>query len=195
MRCLSSWVPVLDRFAGVQERQYPLSGPATVIDTIFDTTVLLITRVRILCFYQFLGGLSLSETRLMLKSFGVERARSTIHNWVKKCDLKPAGNRQPDQVALDETVVKVNGEQFWLFGAVDPETGRILHIRLFPHRTIVTTKIFLDELAEKHAVDDAEFLVDKAPWLHAALIERGLAFRHETFGDRNTVERAFQEIK
>ncbi len=131
----------------------------------------------------------------MLKSFGVERARSTIHYWVKQSDLEPAGGCQPDQVALDETVMKVNGERYWLFGAVDPETGRILHIRLFPHRTIVTTKIFLDELAAKHAVEDAEFLVDGAPWLQTALFERGFAVRHETFGERNPVERAFQEIK
>ncbi len=40
MRCLSSWVPELNRLAGVQERQYPLSGPATVIATIFDTNLL-----------------------------------------------------------------------------------------------------------------------------------------------------------
>ena len=92
-------------------------------------------------------------------------------------------------------MVKVTGERNWLFGAVDPNTGSILHIQLFPHRTIVTTKNFLDELAEKHAVEDAEFLVDGAPWLQAALFERGLAFRHETFGERNPVERAFQEIK
>lgn len=77
---------------------------------------------------------------------------------------------------------------------MDPETDRILHVRLFSHRTTVTTKIFLDELARKHDVEAAEFLVDGAPWLQAALYERGLAFRHESFGDHNPVERAFQEI-
>ena len=92
-----------------------------------------------------------------------------------------------DQVALDGTVVKVNGEQFWLFGAVDPETGRILHIRLFPHRTIVTTKIFLDGLVEKHAVDDAEFLATKHRG-SSRVVRTRTSFRHETFGDRNPVD-------
>lgn len=92
----------------------------------------------------------------------------------------PAVDCRPGQLALDETVAKVNGERFWLFGPVDPETGRILHIRLFPHCTIVTTKIFL---------------VDGAPWLQAALFERGLEFLFEKFDDRNPVERASQEVK
>ena len=172
-----------------------LSGPNTGIELNFVERVHTPTDLMRLAVQTHLGGLSLSETRLMLKSFGIERARSTIHNWVNKSDLQPAGGCQQDQVALDETVVKVNGDRFWLFGAVDPETGRILHIRLFPQRTIVTTEIFLEELSEKHDLDEPEFLVDKAPWLQAALYERGLAFRHETFGDRNPVERAFQEIK
>lgn len=55
--------------------------------------------------------------------------------------------------------------------------------------------MFLRELNEKHDVDDAEFLVDGAPWLQAGLFELGMHFRHETFGERNPVKRIFQEIK
>jgi transposase-like protein len=40
-----------------------------------------------------------------------------------------------------------------------------------------------------------KFFVDGAPWLHAGLFGLGLHFRHETFGERNPVERVFQEIK
>jgi len=45
--------------------------------------------------------------------------------------------------------------------------------------------MFLRDPTQKQAIDDAEFLVDGAPWLHAALFELGMHFRHETFGDRN----------
>jgi transposase-like protein len=55
--------------------------------------------------------------------------------------------------------------------------------------------MFLRELQDKHAIDDAEFLVDGAPWLHADLFGLGMHFRHETHGNRNPVERVFQEIK
>lgn len=142
-----------------------------------------------------LGGLSLSQTVLLLECFGIDRARSTIHDWVKQADLEPAGGANPDQIALDETVIKVNGERFWLFAAVDPSTDRIRHNRLFPTRTTAITKIFLSESEEKPKIEDARFLVDGASWLQAALYERGLVFRHVTFGDRNPVERIFQEIQ
>ncbi len=55
--------------------------------------------------------------------------------------------------------------------------------------------MFLRELREKHDIEDSEFFVDGAPWLHARLFELGMHVRHETFGDRNSVESIFQEIK
>jgi len=131
-----------------------------------------------------LSGLSLSNTVSVLDVLGINRARSTIHNWVQKADLEPDSGRNPDTIALDETVVKVNGERFWLYAAVEPETNVILHVSLYSTRTIVTTKLFLRNLAEKHEVDDAEFLVDGTPWLQAGLFELGMHFRHETFGER-----------
>lgn len=101
----------------------------------------------------------------------------------------------PAKVALDETVVKVDGDRFWLYAAVDPDTNVILHVGLYPTRTTALTKMFLRELAEKHDVEDAEFFVDGAPWLQAGLFELGMHFRHETHGERNPVERVFQEVK
>ena len=142
-----------------------------------------------------LRGLSLSDTVSVLESFGVERARSTVHNWVQKADLQPASGKQPDHVALDETVIQLDNQRYWLYAAVDPETNEFLHVRLFPTRNTGLTKRFLRELREKHDVDDAEFLVDSGPWLKAALHDLHLRFRHETHGNRNAVERVFQEVK
>jgi transposase-like protein len=110
-----------------------------------------------------LGVLSLSNTVPILDRFGVDWARSTVHNWVQKADLELCGGRAPAQIALDETVVKVNGERFWLIAAVDPDTNVIQHISLYPYRNTAVTKVVLRELEEKHAIDEAEFLVDGAP--------------------------------
>jgi transposase-like protein len=145
--------------------------------------------------HPYLGGLSLSKTVSILDRFGVDRARSTVHNRVQKADLEPRGGRVPAQIALDETVVKVNGERFCLVASVDPDTNVILHVGLYASRNTAMTKTVLRELQDKHIIDDAEFLVDGAPWLHAGLFELGMHFRHETHGDRNPVERVFQEIK
>ena len=148
-----------------------------------------------LVIHLHLGGLSLSNTVSIHDRFGVNWARSTVHNWVQKADLEPRGGRAPAQIALDETVVKINGDRFWLIAAVEPNTNIILHVGLYSSRNTAVTKLFLRELQEKHTINDAEFLVDGAPWLHAGLFELGMHFRHETHGDRNLVERVFQEIK
>jgi putative transposase len=59
---------------------------------------------------------------------------------VQKADLEPAGGCAPKQIALDETVIKVNGERFWIYAAVDPATNQILHWRLYPARYLALTK-------------------------------------------------------
>jgi transposase-like protein len=142
-----------------------------------------------------LSGLSLSDTVSILERFGVERARSTIHNWVQKANLQPTMGSQPDHVALDETVIQLDDQRYWLYAAVDPGTNEFLHIKLYPTRTTALTEMFMKELSEKHNVQDAVFLVDSAPWLQAALHHLGLRFRYEKHGNRNAVERLFRDIK
>jgi transposase-like protein len=142
-----------------------------------------------------LAGLSLSNTISILDMLGVDRCRSTVHNWVQKADLQPAGGADPDHVAVDETVIQLNNERFWLYAAVDSETNRLLHVKLSPTRNQAVTEMFLTELREKHLVDDALFLVDSAPWLQAALHRHGLDYRYEKHGNRNSVERVFRELK
>jgi len=142
-----------------------------------------------------LAGLSLSNTVSILDVFGVNRARSTIHNWVHKADLQPESGHSPDHVAVDETVIQLNGQQYWLYAAVDPETNELLHTKLEPTRTNVIAHAFFTELREKHDVDDAVFLVDGATPLKDACQRYGLDFRYERHGNRNSVERVFREVK
>jgi len=142
-----------------------------------------------------LAGLSLSDTISILDTLGVERCRTTVYNWVQKADLQPLDGANPDHVAVDETVIQLNDERFWLYAAVDPATNRLLHVKLAPTRNQAITEMFLAELREKHLVDDAVFLVDSAPWLQAALHRHGLDYRYEKHGNRNSVERVFRELK
>jgi transposase-like protein len=142
-----------------------------------------------------LAGLSLSNTVSILEIFGVERARSTVHNWVHKADLQPESGRCPDHVAVDETVIRLNDEQYWLYAAVDPETNELLHANFEPTTTKVLAQSFLTELSEKHDVSDAVFLIDGLHSLQDACHRHGFDFRYEKHGNRNAVERVFREIK
>jgi putative transposase len=110
---------------------------------------------------------------------------------VQKADLRPADDAAPDQIALDETVIRINGQQYRLYAAIDPDTNRFLHIRLFSTTMTALTQRFLRELREKHDVSDAVFLVDYATHLEAALQRAGLRFQTVRRGNRNAVERLF----
>jgi len=103
-----------------------------------------------------LGGLFLSNIVSILGRSGFDGTRSTLHDEVQKVALEPRGGRYPAQNALDETVIKVNGERFWLVAAMDPYTNVILHGKLYPARNTALIKMFLRELQVKHAIDDAE---------------------------------------
>ena len=148
-----------------------------------------------LCIRLHLAGLSLSNTVSEIENFGVERSRKAIHDWVQKADLQPANDASPDHVAVDETVIRINGKQFWLYAAVDPETNRFLHLRLYTTTTTALTERFLRELRKKHDVEDAVFLVDHAKHLTAALRRSGLRFQAVRHRNRNAVERVFREVK
>jgi len=81
------------------------------------------------------AGLSLSNTVELLDSLGVQRSRKAIHEWVQKADLQPESGKSPNQIALDETVIRINDQQFWLYAAADPQSNELLHIRLFATTT------------------------------------------------------------
>jgi len=161
-----------------------------------------------------LAGLSLSNTVSVLEIFGVSRARSTVHNRVHKAELQPETGRSPDHVAVDETVIRLNDEQYWLYAAVDPETNELLHTRLEPTTNKAIAHAFFAELREKHNVDDvprnrrflvceqdaarlvnAVFLIDGSHSLKDACRRHGLDFKYEKHGNRNSIERVFRELK
>jgi len=132
--------------------------------------------------------LSLSNTILIIDILGIKRCRATVHNWVQKADLQPGDGADPDHVAVDETVIQLNDQQYWLYAAVDPDTNRLLHVWLYSTRTQALTEMFLSELREKH-------LVDSAPWLQAVCHRLEPRFQHVTQGNRNTVEHIFRKLK
>jgi len=92
-------------------------------------------------------------------------------------------------------MIRVNGTEYWLYGAVDPETNELLHVRLFSDTTKQTTRWFLAGLHHRYRLDDVKFLVDDANYLVEVLDEDGYRFQMITHGNRNAIERVFWEIQ
>ena len=70
--------------------------------------------------HSHIVGLSLSNTVELLDSLGFDRSRKAIHDWVEKADLQPDAGRNPNQVVLNETAIRIDDQQYWLYAAGDP---------------------------------------------------------------------------
>jgi len=172
-----------------------LSGSVDQIELGFaerEATPRLLTKLDI---QHHLAFLSLSNIDSIFDMSGIKRARSTVHNWVHKADLQPGSGQCPDHISVDETVIRLNAEQYWLYAAVDPETSELLHTKHEPTRTNVLAHSLLTELSEKHGVGDVVFPVDGSHSLQDACHRHGFDFRGEKYGNRNSIERIFRKIK
>ena len=104
---------------------------------------------------------------------------------MQEADLQPPAGASPDHGAVDQKMIRLNDEQYWLYAAVDPEPTQFLHMRLYPTCSIPITRTFLSELTEKHDVEDAVVLVDDARDLESGLRREGFEYRIEPHGERN----------
>ena len=116
-----------------------------------------------------------------------------MYNWVDKADLQPVFGRYPNHVTVDETVIQLNDQRYWLYAAVDLDTNGLLHTKLESTRTNGIAHAFFADLREKHHVDHTVFLVSSATPLNAACSRHGLDFRNERHENRIGVERVFCE--
>jgi len=137
----------------------------------------------------------LLNTVSILESLGVNLVHSTVHNWVHKADLQPDDDMTPNQVAVDETMIRLNGDWYWLYISVDPDTNKVLHTMLLPTRNHYAAKDFIRGLIEKHDLDERLFLVDGLHIFHDACRYRSLRFQMIKHGDWNSIERVFREVK
>ena len=94
-----------------------------------------------------LAILSLSNTILILDNLGAERCRSTVHDGVQKAELQPTDGADPDHVAVDETVIQLDDERYRLYAAIDSDTNRLHHVRLFSTRTQALVDTFAPDSA------------------------------------------------
>jgi len=97
-------------------------------------------------------------------------------------------------VALDETVIKVNGRQFYLYAALDVERNEIVWMRVYSHRNSLTTLHFVKTVL-KYCRNKPVFVVDKGPWYKSVFERLGLDYEHESFGRRSKVESVFSSYK
>ena len=104
---------------------------------------------------------------------------------VQKADRQPDSDVDPNQIADDETVIRVNGQRHRRLVKVDPDANQFPHVRLLQTRTAQLTIQILREPREKREVSDVTFLVDDSHRLTNVLSRLCLRVRSERHGNRN----------
>jgi putative transposase len=94
-------------------------------------------------------------------------------------------------VAIDETVLKVNGQICYLWAAIDVDTNAILAVYASRGRGIPNAIKFLRKVLDSC---EGKPFIDRGPWYRWALDRLGITYLHETFGNRNRIERWFREM-
>ena len=110
-------------------------------------------------------------------------SKSAVHKWIKKFEekLPIVVEKKPRKlIAIDETVVKANGEKYYVYAAIDVERNELILMRVYPSRNYLTTKLFISEVL-KYCDNKPKFIVDKAPWLIKVLESLGLEYEHQSF--------------
>ena len=129
--------------------------------------------------------MSLWDASQFLDGLGVQRSHVAVHNWVHTADLQPISTVTADQLAVDEKMIRLHGQDHWSYSAVDPQTNEVRHVSLFPTTTKQTTRWFLDELHRRYQLDDVLCLVDDAEYLGPVLAEDGYRFQVISHGNWN----------
>jgi transposase-like protein len=157
----------------------------------FDPTGTLLSRSSIPSL--FIAGLSLRDLSEKLSLTGA--SRESVRIWVHRfSSLFRPSRRVRRLVAVDMTVLKVKGQICYLWAAIDVDTNEILAVYASRGRGIPSAIEFL-----RKVLDSCEgkpvIVEDRGPWYRWALERLGITYFHETFGNRNRIERWFREMK
>lgn len=140
------------------------------------------------------AGLSYRKTSQIigeLESFSYEALR----RWYNKCkDAFQPKKKVRQVVAVDETKIKKEGKQLYLWNAIDIDDHVILATHLSTSRTSFDAIYFLRMVLE-HCENKPLILVDRGPWYRWALRRLGLRYQHETFGWRTPIEQWYSQFK
>ena len=143
-------------------------------------------KIKALAILLYFAGLSYRKTSKILRDFEIF-SYEAVRKWYHKCkDLFIVKKKRRRVVAIDETKVKLENEQIYVWNAIDVDE-EVIAVHVSTTRTSFDAYYFL-----RRVLDTCEnkplILVDKGPWYRWALQRLGLKYKHETFGERNAIE-------
>ena len=137
--------------------------------------------------------------RLAAKSLAEVKKRSyvAIWKWVQRysglADRFRTDRRLVKAIFVDETLLSIDGQDYWLWIAYEPALNTCLMMHLSRERTILVCYQFLKQLQKRYG--RKPIFTDGALWYNEAC--RWLRLQHRVYGTalKNLMERFIQNIK
>jgi transposase-like protein len=106
---------------------------------------------------------------------------------------------EPDRhgaIAVDETKVKIEDQEIYVWAAIDVETFEVVHVEVSPGRSDLDAFLFLKTVLAR-CRGEPVVLADRGPWYNWPLDDLDLPCesRRETWGERSLVEAWFFVFK
>ena len=128
----------------------------------------------------------------------VKRSHVAIWKWVQEysgcADRFRIINRQAvREIFVDETLIQIDGQNYWLWVAYEPNLDACLMMHLSKERTILVCYQFFKQLRNRYG--RKPIFTDGAHWYSDAC--RWLRLKHQVYGTelKNIMERFIQQIK
>jgi transposase-like protein len=151
-------------------------------------------KTKVIALLVYHAGLSYRKTSAIignLESFSHEALRK----WYKKCVVFFCPQRkQRPVIAVDETKVKWEGRQIYIWNTIDIEDHVVLAVYASVSRTSFDAIFFLKKVLN-YCENKPFILVDGGPWYRWAFQRLGLDWEHQTFGERNHIEQWYNQYK
>ena len=151
--------------------------------------------LKILAALLYFFGLSLRKTSDFLSLFEeISHESVRIYYHRLKTVLKQPTKKKRRLIAIDETKIKLEKKQIFVWAAIDVDSKECLAVWASDGRSSFHAYVFLKEIL-KYCSNNPEIVVDRGFWYLWALQRLGISYRHETFGSRNAVEGFFSRFK
>ena len=145
--------------------------------------------------------LSFRDVEEMLAERGIDASYETVRRWFLKFGLAIAANirrsrPQPsDHWHLDEMVISMRGNRYWLWRAVDNE-GEVLDFLVQRRRNAKVAKKLMKKLLRKYGFAPARIVTDRLRSCPAAFKAMGLTATHDRgLRANNPAETSHQPVR
>jgi transposase-like protein len=153
-------------------------------------------RLKAVALAAYAAGLGYRLAARVLAAFGCTVSHWSVRDWVLRCHKWPLAcrKRRRKRLACDEKILRINGQQFYIWIVVDIMTEEVLAFHVSRGATIFDAVVVLKSALRFCRGKLPRVFTDEAIMYPGALKMLGLRHTLCTFGPRSAAERAIRQV-